>query len=235
MFWDNSNWDPACRWHMYFQPYSAFTHTMYTYPAANEKEREKLPLSDTPGFFTNYTLDRHSFGIPFLENLQCVGERGKQWMDILLTRFVLHAIACNSVHKQLNVIFTIGTCGLWLTTCHRVSIVKSKWRFAKAIKSALPLRLWHILLAHAYYSLLSLQLICALILQSVLYVIAVLCLNRPLQTTPTPRFCWAPNSHCSWGLVWRTRTVWNGDFPVNRRISHHCHHITGASRGRRLR
>ena len=44
------------------------------------------------------------------------------------------------------------------------------------------------LLVRAYYLLLSLQLICALILQSVLYVIAVLCSNLPLQTTPTPRF-----------------------------------------------
>ena len=130
MFWDNSNWDPACRWHIYFQPYSAFTHTMYTYPTANEKEREKLPLSDTPGFFTNYTLDRHSLHSLVGKLAVCGWIGGEQWMDILLTRFVLQAIARNSVHKQLNVIFTISTCGLWLPTRHRVSIVKSKWRFA---------------------------------------------------------------------------------------------------------
>ena len=91
-------------------------------------------------------------------------------------------------------------------------------------------------LVRAYYLLLSLQLICALILQSVLYVIAVLCSNRPLQTTPTPRFllgskpslfvrpCLAyPNS-----LDWR----FTGKSPP---VPCRCHHVTIVGRGRRLR
>ena len=43
-------------------------------------------------------------------------------------------------------------------------------------------------LVRAYYLFLSLQLICALILQSVLYVIAVLCSNLPFQNRPYPPF-----------------------------------------------
>ena len=45
-------------------------------------------------------------------------------------------------------------------------------------------------LIRAYYLFFNLQLICALILQSVLYVIAVLCSNLPLQNRPYPPFCW---------------------------------------------
>ena len=97
--------------------------------------------------------------------------------------------------------------------CFVVTLLLTLWRYANAnsILELLPLALQlpsilevttefcphktsalisgsKYLLVRAYYLLFSLQLICALILQSVLYVIAVLCSNRPPQTTPTPRF-----------------------------------------------
>ena len=82
-------------------------------------------------------------------------------------------------------------------------------------------------LIRAYYLFFNLQLICALILQSVLYVIAVLCSNLPLQTTPTPRFA---------GL--QTVIVREALFGVPEQFGtaiYRCHHVTIVGRGRRLR
>ena len=90
-------------------------------------------------------------------------------------------------------------------------------------------------LVRAYYLFLSLQLICALILQSVLYVIAVLCSNRPLQTTPTPRFAGLQTVIVREALFGVPEQFGMAIYRKNRHLNHRCHHITIAGRdGRRM-
>ena len=81
-------------------------------------------------------------------------------------------------------------------------------------------------LVRAYYLLLSLQLICALILQSVLYVIAVLCLNLPLQTTPTPRFAGLQTVIVREALFGVPEQFGMAIYRKNRHLNHRCHHVT---------